>query len=87
MKYWLTTLSLISFIDDIIPALSPEPSSVGSSPIKTPPTAPSSYVYLKPEKIDYHYFHRILSALSYSLYDIYYEYKSAKKLWKALEDE
>ena len=80
MKYWLTTLGLISAIDDIIPAPSPKLSSIGSSLVETPPTAPSSYICLKLEKIDYHCLDRILSALSNSLYDIYYEYKSAKKL-------
>ena len=86
MKYQLTTLGLISAIDDTITAPSPKPSSIGSSPVETPTTF-SSYIYLKPEEIDYHCLHRILSALSDSLYDIYYEYKSAKELWTALEDE
>ena len=80
MKYWLTTLDLISVIDDTIPAPSPKPSSIGYSHVETLPTTPSSYIYLKPEKIDYHCLHKILSALSDSLYDIYYDYKSAKEL-------
>jgi len=42
---------------------------------------------LKPEKIDYHCLHKILNALSNSLYDIYYEYKSVKELWTALKEE
>ena len=42
---------------------------------------------LKPEEIDYHCLHRILSALSDSLYDIYYEDKSAKELRTTLENE
>ena len=42
---------------------------------------------MKPEEIDYHCLHKILSALSDSLYDIYYEYKSTKELWMALEEE
>ena len=79
MQYWLTTLGLISAIDDTIPAPSPKPSSVRSSSVETPPTTPSSYIYLKPEEIDYHCLHIILSALSDSLYDIYYEYKSARQ--------
>ena len=87
MKYWLTTLGLISTINDTILAPSPKPSSVGSSPVETPHTSPSSYIYLKPEEIDYHCLHRIISALSDNLYGIYYEYKSAKELWTALEDE
>ena len=73
MKYCLTTLDLISVIDDTIPAPSPKPLS-----IETPPTSASSYIYLKHKKIDYHYFHRILSALSDIIYDIYYEYKCQK---------
>ena len=80
MKYWLTTLGLISAIHDTITTLSPKLSSIGSSPVETPPTIPSSYIYSKPEEIDYHCPHRILSALSDSLYDIYYEYKSVKEL-------
>ena len=82
MKYWLTTLGLISVIDDSIPA----PSPAKSSPAETPSTH-SSYIYLKPEEIDYHCLYRILNALSDSLYDIYYEYRSAKELWIALEEE
>jgi len=42
---------------------------------------------LKPEEIDYHCLHRILSTLSNSLYDIYYENKSVKELWIALEEK
>ena len=42
---------------------------------------------MKPEEIDYHCYHRILSAFTDNLYDIYYEYKSAKELWDALEQE
>jgi len=80
-------LSLISVINDTIPASSPKPSSVRSSPVETPPITPSSYIYLKPEEIDYHCLHRMLSTLSDNLYDIYYEYKSAKEPWTALEDE
>ena len=87
MKYWLITLGLISVIDDTIHVPSPKPSSIRSSPAETPPTTPSSYIYLKPDEINYHCLHKILSALSDSLYDIYYEYKSAKELWTALEDE
>ena len=86
MEYQLTTLWLISAIDDTIPVPSPKPLSIGSSPIETP-TNSSSYVYLKPEKIDYHCLYKIFSALTDSLYDIYYEYKRAKELWTALEDE
>ena len=66
--------SHISHIDDIIHAPSFKLSSVGSSPVETSPTTPS-FIYLKPEEIDYHCLHRILNALSDSLYDIYYEYK------------
>src|SRR5436189_4669319 len=89
MKYWLTTLGLISAIDDSILASFLKPSndrSFPTEPFETPAT-PSSYVYLKPEEIDYHCLHRILSALSDNLYDIYFEYKSAKELWTALTDE
>ena len=80
MKYWLTTLGLISAIDDSIPAPSLKLLSVKSPFTETSPSTPSSYIYLKSEKIDCHCLHRILSALSDSLYDIYYEYKSAKEL-------
>ena len=86
MKY-LTTLDLMSAINDTIPAPSPKPSSIGSFYIETPPTTPSSYIYLKHEKIDYHYLHKILFTLSDSLCGIYYKYKSVKKLWTTLEDE
>jgi len=82
MKYWLTILRLISAIDDSIPAPSPK-----SSPDKTFPSAPSSIIYLKPEEIDYHCLHKILSALSESFYDIYYHYKSANELWTTLKEE
>jgi len=61
MKYWLTTLSLISSIDDTIPASSPKPSSIVSSPVETPPINPSTYIYLKPKETDYQCLHRILS--------------------------
>ena len=81
MKYWLTTLGLISAIDSSIPAPSPKPSSDEASPTElvTSPATPatpstpssSSSVYLKPEEIDYHCLHRILSALSDNLYGIY----------------
>ena len=71
---------------DTIPA-TPKPSLVGSSPIETPPVTSSPYIYLKPENIDYHCLHKILSALSDSLYDIYYKYKSVKKIWAALEED
>jgi len=37
--------------------------------------------------IEYHCLYRSLSAFSDSLYDIYYEYKSVKELWIALEEE
>jgi len=87
MKYWLTTLDLISAIDDTIPTLSSKPSSVESSPVETPPTTPSSYIYLKPKEIDYNCLHKTLITLFDSLYDIYYEYKSTKELWTTLEDE
>src|SRR3954471_6999670 len=100
MKYWLTTLGLISAIYNTIPASSSKPSSDGASPtelsvsLATPatpatPSTPSSssYVYLKPEEIDYHCLYRIPSALSDNLYDIHFEYKSAKELWTALTDE
>ena len=72
---------------DIILAPSSKPSSIGPSPVEAFPTSPSSYIYLKPQKIDYHCLHRIFSALSDSLNDIYYEYKSAKELWIPLENE
>jgi len=42
---------------------------------------------MKPGEINYHCLHRILRALSDSLYDIYYKYKRAKELWITLEDE
>ena len=86
MENWLTTLGFISAIDDSIPTPSPKPSLTQSSPAETPSTL-SSYIYLKPKKIDYHCLHKILSALFNSLYDIQYEYMSAKKLWAALEEE
>ena len=85
MKYQLTILGLISGIDDTIPTSSPKPSPFGSSHLGTPTTP--SYIYLKPKKIDYHWLHKILSALFDSLYGIYYEYNSAKELWTTLEEE
>ena len=87
MKYWLTTLGLISAIDDSIPAPSPKPSPAKSSSADTPHSTPSFFIYLKLKEFDYHCLHRILNVLSDSLYDIYYEYKSAKELWKTLEKE
>jgi len=90
MKYWLTTLSLIVIIDDSIPVQSSKSSLVESSSIQpeTPSQSTSStQTCLKPEEIDYHCLHRILSALADNLYDIHYEYKSAKEVWEALEDE
>ena len=80
MKYWLTILGLISAVDDTISVLSPKPSHIRSSLVETPLTIHFSYIYLKPDEIDYHCLHKIRSALSDSLYNIYYEYKSAKKL-------
>jgi len=88
MRYWLTTLGLISAIDGTNPD-----SSTGSDPVYGPhpppsdSTSTSSTATLKPEEIDYHCCHRILSALADNLYDIYYEFKSAKELWDALEAE
>jgi len=79
MKYWLTILVLISAIDDSNPTLPPKPSPVGSSYAEISPTTLSSYSYLKPEEIDFHSLHEILSALSDNRY-IYYEHKSAKEL-------
>ena len=87
MKYCLTILGLILTINDTIPTPSPKPSPTKSSSAEIPPSTPSSFIYLKPEKIDYHCLYRILSAFSDSLYNIYYEYKSAKELWTALEEE
>ena len=87
MKYWLTILGFISAINDIISAPSPKPLSVEISHVETPPTTPFFYIYLKPKEIDYHCIHRILNALSHSLYNIYYKYKNAKELWTAFEDE
>jgi len=93
MKYWLTTLGLISAIDDSILAPSPKSSHAKSSTTETLPLILFSYIYLKPKGIDYHYLHRIFSTLSDSLYDIYYEYniyyeyKSAKELRTTLEEK
>jgi len=86
MKYWLITLGLISAIDDLITVPSPKPSPVKLSSAEAPST-PSFFIYLKPEEIDYHCLHRILSVLSDSLYDIYYEYKNVKELLTTFEEE
>ena len=82
----MTTLELISIIDDSIFVLSLKPSPA-TSPLAETPSTLLSYIYLKPEEIDYHYLHKIFSALFDSLYDIYYEYKNAKELWTTLEEE
>ena len=82
----MITLGLISAIDDLIHVLSPKPSYVKSSSDETPST-PSTFIYLKAEEIDYHCLNRILSALSDSLYDIYYEYKNVKELLTTFEEE
>ena len=87
MKYWLSILELISGINDFIPAPSPKPSPDKSPSAETPPSTPSSFIYLKLEEIDYHCLYRILNALSDSLYDIYYKYKSAKEMWTTLVEE
>ena len=42
---------------------------------------------MKLEEIDYHCCCMIFSALADNLYDIYYEFKSDKELWEALEAE
>ena len=91
MKYWLTTLGLLSAFD------TSESSTSGSQPLTPDPAQPapstsgsgaSSFSSsMKPEEINYHCCHRILSALADNLYDIYYEFKSAKDLWNALEAE
>ncbi|KAJ6847317.1 uncharacterized protein M6B38_281755 [Iris pallida] len=84
MRFWLTTLGLMSAIDGSTPIINDSDdteSDIGmskSSGTSKPKT---------PKEIDFHCFHRILSALSDSLYDIFFEYKSAKELWDALEDE
>ncbi|XP_020247372.1 uncharacterized protein LOC109825063 isoform X2 [Asparagus officinalis] len=86
MKYWLTTLGLISAIDSDFSLSTPTPSSSSQvEPIPTPTT--SSGISKSPEEINFHCYNRILSALSDKLYDIYYEYKDAKELWVALESE
>jgi len=41
---------------------------------------------MKPEEVDYHCYHMILSSLADNLYDIYYEYKSVKSFGEALEE-
>jgi len=51
------------------------------------PSHSSTHTSMKPEEIDYHYCHRILSALVDNLYEIYYEYKNAKELWDTLEEK
>jgi len=68
MKYWLTTLGLILAIDNSIraPLFKSSPAQSSAETFLTP----SSYIYLKSEKIDYHCLPRILNALSDSLYDI-----------------
>ena len=83
----LTTLGLISAIDNTIHVPSPKPSPAKSSSAEAPSSTPSFYIYLKPEEIDYHCLHRIRSALSDSPYDIYYDYKSVKELWTTLAEE
>jgi len=87
MKYRLTILGLILAINDSIPARSSKSSPAKSPFVETLLSTPFSFIYLKLDEIDYHCLHRILSGLSDSLYDIYYEYKSVKELWKTLEEE
>lgn len=87
MRYWLTTLGLLSAIDSSkTPASSSSaPPAAGATAIV--PVASTSSKAKTPEEIDYHCYHRILSCLSDKLYDLYYEYKNAKELWEALEAE
>lgn len=78
MKFWLTTLDLIFVIDGSTPITNDSDeteSDVGVS------KSSSSTKHKTPKKIDYHCFHKILSAMSESLYDIFFEYKSTKELW------
>ncbi|KAJ6826463.1 uncharacterized protein M6B38_373615 [Iris pallida] len=84
IKFWLTTLGLISAIDGSTPISNDSDeteSDVGVS------KSFSSTKPKTPKEIDYHCFQRILSVMSESLYNIFFEYKSAKELWDALKDE
>ncbi|XP_020272327.1 uncharacterized protein LOC109847511 [Asparagus officinalis] len=86
MKYWLTTLGLISTIDSDFSLSTPTPSSSSQAePTSTPTT--TSGISKSSKEINFHCYYRILSALSDKLYDIYYEYKDAKDLWVSLESE
>ena len=85
---WLTTLELISTIDSSIPSSKSSHVPSSSAPTETLTRAHSpTHSFLKPEKIDYHCCHKILSTLADNLYDIYYEYKSVKELRDAIEEE
>jgi len=72
MRFWLTTLNLITTIEPDNPSASipitRQTSTMDS--VSTPRT---------PQEIEYHCLHRILEALSDKLYDIYY-ISSAKTL-------
>ena len=78
MRFWLTTLNLITAIESDHPS-SFRPTTRECSttePIPTPRT---------PQEIEYHCLHRILGTLSDRLYDIYYSINSPKVFWDTLE--
>ena len=81
VKYWLTTLGLFSAIELPDPKSNTQPSSSSTGDTSSSPTSRT------PQEIDFHCRHRILSALSDNLYDVYLPTKTAKDLWDALEVE
>ena len=84
MKFWLTTLGLLSAIDG---SNTQEATPSFAAPTDSGSPKSSSSKTKTPQEIEFHCFHRILSALSDQIYDIFFEYKSAKELWDALESE
>ena len=95
MRFWLTTLGLISAISENTTEVSNGSNQAGSRPVtrRNPnqgafsfQTQPSTS-NRTPDEINYHCVHRILGALSDRLYDIYYAANNAKELWDTLENK
>ena len=89
LKYSLATTGLISAMDGSIFMPTPTPSSSTQLDplISHDSSSTPSFKLRTPDEIDYYCYYSILSILSNKLYNTYYEFKNAKKLWEVLKVE